>query len=68
MDNGCTCNGILSCIKLLPAIPPSAMSFANCIILSQIWQNIYGDAYEKELLKKILCTVSSSILVIVIIL
>jgi len=47
MDNGCTCNGILSCIKLLPAIPPSAMSFANCIILSQIWQNIYGDAYEK---------------------
>lgn len=47
MDNGCTCNGILSCIKLLPAIPPSARSFANCIILSQIWQNIYGDAYEK---------------------
>ena len=47
MDNGCTCKGILSCIKLLPAIPPSAKSFANCIILSQIWQNIYGDAYEK---------------------
>lgn len=47
MDNGCTCKGILSCIKLLPAIPPSAGSFANCIILSQIWQNIYGDAYEK---------------------
>ncbi len=47
MDNGCTCSGILSCIKLLPAIPPSAKSFANCIILSQIWQNIYGDAYEK---------------------
>ena len=47
MDNGCTCNGILNCIKLLPAIPPSAKSFANCIILSQIWQNIYGDAYEK---------------------
>lgn len=47
MDNGCTCNGILGCIKLLPAIPPSAGSFANCIILSQIWQNIYGDAYEK---------------------
>ncbi len=47
MDNGCTCKGILNCIKLLPAIPPSAKSFANCIILSQIWQNIYGDAYEK---------------------
>mgnify|MGYP001026237771 CR=1 FL=1 len=47
MDNGCTCKGILNCIKLLPAIPPSAKSWANCIILSQIWQNIYGDAYEK---------------------
>lgn len=47
MDNGCTCKGILSCIKLLPAIPPSAKSFANCVILSQIWPNIYGDAYEK---------------------
>lgn len=49
MDNGCTCSGILNCIKLLPAIPPSAKSFANCVILSQIWQNIYGDAYEKGL-------------------
>ncbi len=47
MDYGCTCKGILSCIKLLPAIPPSAKSWANCIILSQIWQNIFGDAYEK---------------------
>ena len=47
MDNGCTCKGILSCIKLLPAIPPSARSFANCVILSQVWQNIFGDAYEK---------------------
>lgn len=47
MDNGCTCSGILSCIKLLPAIPPSAKSWANCVILSQIWQNIYGDAYAK---------------------
>ena len=47
MDGGCTCKGILSCIKLLTAIPPSAKSWANCIILSQIWQNIFGDAYEK---------------------
>ena len=47
MDYGCTCKGILSCIKLLPAIPPSAKSFANCVILSQVWQNIFGDAYEK---------------------
>lgn len=47
MDGGCTCKGILSCIKLLPAIPPSAKSWANCVILSQVWQNIFGDAYEK---------------------
>ena len=47
MDYGCTCKGILSSIKLLPAIPPSAKSWANCVILSQVWQNIFGDAYEK---------------------
>lgn len=47
MDGGCTCKGILSCIKLLNAIPPSAKSWANCVILSQVWQNIFGDAYEK---------------------
>lgn len=40
-------NGLLSTIKLLPAIPPSAKSWANCIILSQIFPNIYGDGYVK---------------------
>ena len=40
-------NGVLSTIKLLPAIPPSAKSWANCIILSQIFPNIYGDGYNK---------------------
>lgn len=39
--------GLLSAIKMLPAIPPSAKSWANCIILSQIWPNIYGDGYNK---------------------
>ncbi|MCD7740254.1 MAG: hypothetical protein LUH11_02780 [Candidatus Gastranaerophilales bacterium] len=42
-----TCCGILSCIKLLPAIPPSAKNWANCIIISQIFPNIYGDSYNK---------------------
>ncbi len=42
-----TKNGILSSIKLLPAIPPSAKSWANCVILSQIFPNIYGDGYNK---------------------
>ena len=40
-------NGIFSAVKLLPAIPPSAKSWANCIILSQIFPNIYGDGYNK---------------------
>jgi len=39
--------GILSSIKLLPAIPPSAKSWANCVILSQIFPNIYGDGLFK---------------------
>ena len=45
-NNDCR-NGIFSTIKLLPAIPPSAKSWANCIILSQIFPNIYGDGYNK---------------------
>ena len=45
-DNRCF-DGILSAIKLLPAIPPSAKSWANCVILSQIFPNIYGDGYNK---------------------
>ena len=40
-------NGILSSIKILPAIPPSAKSWANCVILSQIFPNIFGDGYNK---------------------
>lgn len=40
-------NGLMSSIKLLPAIPPSAKSWANCVILSQIFPNIYGDGYNK---------------------
>ncbi len=47
MHNDKTKNGILSSIKILPAIPPSAKSWANCIILSQIFPNIYGDGYNK---------------------
>ena len=47
-DNPSLCrNGLISTIKLLPAIPPSSKSWANCIILSQIFPNIYGDGYNK---------------------
>lgn len=47
MNGDKTTNGILSSIKILPAIPPSAKSWANCIILSQIFPNIFGDGYNK---------------------
>ena len=47
MNGNKTSNGIMSLIKILPAIPPSAKSWANCIILSQIFPNIYGDGYNK---------------------
>jgi len=47
MHNEKNCCGILSMIKILPAIPPSAKSWANCVIISQIFPNIYGDGYNK---------------------
>ncbi len=47
MENNECKNGLLSTIKILSAIPPSAKSWANCIILSQIFPNIYGDGYNK---------------------
>lgn len=47
MSGNRTSKGILSSIKLLPAIPPSPKSWANCVILSQIFPNIYGDGYNK---------------------
>ncbi len=47
MEGNLCRKGIMSSIKLLPAIPPSAKSWANCIILSQIFPNIYGDGYNK---------------------
>ncbi|MBQ4122202.1 hypothetical protein IJD44_00535 [bacterium] len=49
MYNNRSCCGILGCIKLLPAIPPSARSWANCLIISQIFPNIYGDGYNKDI-------------------
>lgn len=47
MNGDKDCCGTISMIKILPAIPPSAKSWANCIIISQIFPNIYGDGYNK---------------------
>ena len=47
MHGGETKRGLLGTMKILPAIPPSAKSWANCVILSQIFPNIFGDGYNK---------------------
>lgn len=43
VDGSKKSEGILNMIKLLPAIPPSPKSFANCIILSQLYPTIGND-------------------------
>lgn len=47
MENDRCQEGILGSIKMLNLIPPSASNWANCVILSQIYPNIYGDGYNK---------------------
>ncbi len=47
MEGNRTCCGLINSIKILPAIPPSAKSWANCIIISQIFPNLFGDGYNK---------------------
>ena len=42
-ENGKITDGLLQTLKLLPAIPTSPNSFANCIILSQLYPTMYGD-------------------------
>ncbi len=42
-NNGNATEGLLQTIKLLPALPTSPNSFANCIVLSQLYPTIYGD-------------------------
>ncbi len=40
--------GILGVIKLLPAIPPSANNFANCVVLSQLYPALWGESYTGD--------------------
>lgn len=39
---------ILNTIKLLPLIPPSHDNFANCILISQLYPNIWGDGWNNN--------------------
>lgn len=40
--------GILGAIKLLPAIPASGDKFANCVVLSQLYPNSWGEGYIED--------------------
>lgn len=42
-DKGKITDGLLQAMKILPAIPTSPNSFANCIVLSQLYPTMYGD-------------------------
>ena len=42
-ENGRISEGLFGVLKLITAIPPSARSFANCIVISQLYPTIYGD-------------------------
>jgi hypothetical protein len=48
--------GLLSLIKLLPAIPPSSKSYANCVILSQLYPTM--DSNDNKTGDKSLYTVN----------
>lgn len=43
-----TNSGILGAIKLLPAIPPSHDKWANCLLVSQLYPNIWGDGWNNN--------------------
>lgn len=42
-ENGTISEGLLQTMKLMTAIPPSPQSFANCLILSQLYPSFYDD-------------------------
>lgn len=43
-----TNSSILGAIKMLPAIPPSHDKWANCILVSQLYPNIWGDGWNNN--------------------
>ena len=45
-DSNRLTDGLLNTMKLMRAIPTSPNSFANCIVLSQLYPCIYGDGYD----------------------
>lgn len=47
-ENGKISEGLLQTLKLLPAIPTSPNSFANCVLLSQLYSTHGGDGSLKS--------------------
>ena len=45
-QDGRATDGLLQTLKILPAIPTSPNSFANCIVLSQLYPSLHGDGYN----------------------
>ena len=43
-----TNSSILGAIKLLPLIPPSHDKWANCLLISQLYPNIWGDGWNNN--------------------
>ncbi len=43
-----TQGAMLGAIKMLPAIPPSHDKWANCLVVSQLYPNIYGDGWNNN--------------------
>ncbi len=48
MDGNRTNSAILNTIKLLPLIPPSHDKWANCLLISQLFPNIWGDGWNNN--------------------
>ena len=45
-DSNRLTDGLLNSMKLIRAIPTSPNSFANCIVLSQLYPSLNGDGYD----------------------
>ena len=45
-DGNRATEGLFGAMKMLLAIPTSPNSFANCIVLSQLYPSLYGDGYK----------------------
>ena len=43
-----TTGAMIGAIKMLPLIPPSTDKWANCVLISQLYPNIWGDSWNNN--------------------